>query len=265
MLGAIIGDIVGSPYEFDFRNIKTTDFPLFSATSRFTDDTVLTLAVGHGLINGYGDKQKSYDCICDAMHTLARMYPDAGFGGRFRDWIQSDNPMPYNSYGNGSAMRVSSVAWLYDTIEEVEEYAGISASVTHNHPEGIKGAKATASAIFLSRKGYDKKEIKNYITKNYDYDLDRTCNDIRPTYRHVESCQKSVPEAMIAFLEGNSFEEVIRLAVSLGGDSDTIAAIAGSIAQGMYPIDELIAAEAIERLDNRLKRIYYNVSAKFLG
>lgn len=263
MLGAIIGDIIGSPYEFDDRNIKTTDFPLFTSISQYTDDTVMTLAVGYGLKNGKGDQHASFLEVRDSMQALARVYPNAGYGGRFRQWISSEDPQPYYSYGNGSAMRVSSVAWLYDTLEEVEDFARVSAQVTHNHPEGIKGAQATAAAIFLSRKGTDKKDIKKYIEKKYGYNLSRSCKDIRPYYHHFESCQQTVPEAMTAFLEGNSFEEVIRLAVSLGGDCDTLTAIAGSIAEGCYPVPPEIEAEALCRLDTRLLGVYNDIKKDF--
>lgn len=255
MLGAILGDIIGSPYEFDTNNIKTTDFPLFCERSCFTDDSVMTLAVAKGLMNGYGDTKKSEQAIIQSMQTIGRKYPYAGYGARFSGWLYKDKPEHYNSYGNGSAMRVSSVAWLYNNLKDVEQYAEISSKVTHNHPEGIKGAQATAAAIFLARQGADKAYIRQYIEEKYEYRLNRTCNEIRPNYHHVESCQETVPEAMIAFLEGNSFEEVIRLAVSLGGDSDTLAAIAGSIAEAYYPIPEELRIEALSMLDDELKSI----------
>ena len=250
MFGAIIGDIVGSIYEWN--NIKTVDFPLFDARSRFTDDTVMTLAVADGLMNGYGSESASEKEIVKAMQKFGRMYPHAGYGGNFTKWIQSDDPKPYNSYGNGSAMRVSAVAWLFDSLAQVEDYACISARVTHDHPEGIKGATATAAAIFLARAGKPKDAIKVYIEKTYGYDLGRKLDDIRPGYTFDVSCQGSVPEAMIAFLEADGFEDAIRKAVSLGGDSDTIAAIAGSIAEGFYGIPEEIKKEAVLRLDGPL-------------
>lgn len=221
MLGAIIGDIVGSPYEFDHNNIKTTDFSLFVARSSFTDDTIMTLAVAEGLMDGYGDSFGTEEAITTAMLKLGNMYPDAGYGAKFAHWLSCDKPKPYGSYGSGSAMRVSAVAWLFDSLDQVEDYAQISACVTHNHPEGIKGAQATASAIYLARSGKCKADIKQYIEQKYDYDLSRTLDEIRPRYHHVESCQETVPEAMIAFLESDDFEDAIRKAVSLGGDSDT--------------------------------------------
>lgn len=256
MLGAIIGDIVGSPYEFDDYNIKTTDFPLFSKESEITDDTVMTLAVAQGLMNGKKDPQKTYDEITKCMQKLGNEYPYMSYGYNFQSWLCSDNPKPYNSYGNGSAMRVSSVAWFFDNLEDVEKYAEISALPTHNHPEGIKGAQAVASAIFLARSGKTKNKIKDYIIKKYSYDLSKTCDEIRPNYHHVESCQETVPQAITAFLEGNDFEEVIRFAVSLGGDSDTLTAIAGSIAEAYYPIPDNIKQIALKFLDDDLIKIY---------
>ena len=264
MLGAIIGDIVGSPYEFDCNNVKTTDFPLISKRSTFTDDTVMTLAVAEGLINGYYNPEKTEKQIIKSMQKLGQKYPDAGYGGNFSRWIYLSNPKPYNSFGNGSAMRVSSVAWLYNNLSDVEYFAEISAKVTHNHPEGIKGAKSTAAAIYLARQGADKNYIRKYLEDKYEYRLSRTCDEIRPNYHHVESCQETVPEAITAFLEGNSFEEVIRLAVSLGGDSDTLTAIAGSIAEAYYPISEEIKSKAIGMLDDTLK-VIMNRYKKFLN
>ena len=256
MLGAISGDIVGSPYEFDDYNIKTTDFPLFSKESEITDDTIMTLAVAQGLMNGKKDPQKTYDEITKCMQKLGNEYSYMSYGYNFQSWLCSDNPKPYNSYGNGSAMRVSSVAWFFDNLEDVEKFAEISALPTHNHPEGIKGAQAVASAIFLARSGKTKNKIKDYIIKKYGYDLSKTCDEIRSTYHHVESCQETVPQAIAAFLEGNDFEEVIRLAVSLGGDSDTLTAIAGSIAEAYYPIPEDIKKIALKFLDDDLIKIY---------
>jgi len=266
MLGAILGDIIGSPYELDMNNIKTTNFPLFGKYSRFTDDSVMTLAVSEGLINGYDDEESTAIEIVKSMQKLGRKFPNAGYGINFNSWLYTDNPKPYGSFGNGSAMRVSSVSWLYDNISDVEKFAEISAKVTHNHPEGIKGAKATAAAIFYAKQGKDKGYIRKYIENNYEYRLNRTCDEIRPYYHHVESCQETVPEAIIAFMEGNSFEEVIRLAVSIGGDSDTLAAIAGSIAEAYYPIPEELHSKAISMLDDELKIILnrYSVFLKKL-
>ena len=194
MLGAIIGDIVGSVYEWN--NLKSKEFPLFGPRCFFTDDTVMTLAIAEGLMNGADS-----DAFVAAMKKYGHLYPDAGYGGRFFRWLFSENTDPYNSWGNGAAMRVSSVAWAFDTLTEVEQIAEISAATTHNHPEGIKGAQATAAAVFLARNGKSKEQIKAYIENKYGYDLSRTIDEIRPTYRFNESCQGTVPEAITAFLE----------------------------------------------------------------
>lgn len=245
MIGAIIGDIVGSPYEFDMGD-KTKEFALFSDKSSFTDDTVMTIAIADALLQ---DDKGNNDIIIKSMRKWGREYPNAGYGTRFYNWLFEENPNPYNSYGNGAAMRVSSVGWLYDNIEETRRVAKITAKVTHNHPEGIKGAEATAAAIFLARNKYTKDEIKTYITKEFGYDLSRTCDEIRPNYHHVESCQETVPEAIIAFLEGNDYEDVIRTAVSLGGDCDTLTCIAGGIAEAFYKIPDYIIKQGYDRLD----------------
>ena len=254
MLGAIVGDIVGSPFEFDQNNIKTKVFPMFSNSSYATDDTIMSLAVADGIMNAW-DNENYEEEIIKSMQKLGAMYPNAGYGARFNNWIYEKEPKPYNSYGNGSAMRVSSVAWLFNSLDDVLEYARISSKVTHNHPEGIKGAQATAAAIFLARQGADKAIIRNYISDHFEYDLNRTCDEIRPYYRHIESCQETVPEAIIAFLEGNDFEDCIRNAVSLGGDSDTLTAITGSIAEAFYGIPEYIKKKALFYLDDEQKKI----------
>ena len=252
MYGAILGDIIGSPYEFD-RGNKTKDFPLFSGASTFTDDTVMTLAVAEALMDlrqeGHGPRKK----LILAMKKYGRMFPNAGYGARFARWLFLGGEEPYNSWGNGSAMRVSGAAWLFEELEYVRAAARATAEVTHNHPEGIKGAEATASAIFLARTGSTKAEIKAYIEENFGYDLSRTCDEIRPGYRHVESCQETVPEAITAFLEGESFEDVIRTAVSLGGDCDTLTCIAGAIAEGFYGIPEELKQECRNRLPEELR------------
>lgn len=248
MLGAIIGDIVGSIYEFVPHKSKV--FPLFSRQSTFTDDTVTTLAVAEALLNG-GTAQ---DYIA-AMRRLGRLYPDCGYGLAFETWLERDEPAPYSSWGNGSAMRVSPVAWFYDSLEAVEKGAETSAAVTHNHPEGIKGAQATAAAVFLARTGRDKQEILQYIEKRFGYDLSLTCDEIRPNYCFNETCRETVPQAIIAWLDSDCFEDAIRNAVSLGGDSDTLAAITGAIAQADYGIPPAIARQAYARLDEPLQRI----------
>ncbi|CAM3072242.1 ADP-ribosylglycohydrolase family protein [Streptobacillus felis] len=251
MLGAIIGDIVGSPYEFDQNNIKTKDFKLFSDRSFFTDDTVMSIAVADGLIAGYGNEELTEKELIKSLKKWGKFYPDSGYGIKFNNWLFSDETNPYNSYGNGSAMRVSSCAWIYNNLRDVEKYAEITAKITHNHPEGIKGAKSVASAIFLARMGATKEYIREYITETYGY-VFRKCDEIRPNYMHVESCQETVPEAFSAFFEGESFEDVLRLSISLGGDSDTLAAISCSIAEAYYGIDENISSLAFTYLDETI-------------
>lgn len=262
MYGAILGDIIGSPYEFD-RGDKTKDFPLFSAESTYTDDSVMTLAVADAFLSLLPETtDEDIRCqLIQSMQTYRRKYPYAGYGGMFRRWLKDPNPQPYGSYGNGSAMRVSSAAWLFDDLETVRRMARLSAEVTHNHPEGIKGAEATACAIFFARTGYTKEEIKDYIQTLFDYDLSRTCDEIRPTYHHVESCQETVPEAITAFLEGESFEDVIRTAVSLGGDCDTLTCIAGSIAEGFYGVPEELKQQCRQRLPGELLAVLQRFDA----
>jgi ADP-ribosylglycohydrolase len=246
MLGAVSGDIIGSVYEWN--NIKTTDFPLFVARSHFTDDTVLTVAVADCIMHGGG--------YADAFRRYYSRYPDAGYGGMFHRWAGSPDAGPYNSWGNGSAMRVSPVGYAFDTLDETLAEAGRSAGVTHDHPEGIKGARATASAIFMARNGGGKGEIKSYVESAFGYDLDRSVDEIRPGYSFDVSCRGSVPEAIIAFLESADFEDAVRLAISLGGDSDTIGCITGGISQAFYggvPGD--IREETLSRLDDGLRPV----------
>jgi len=249
MLGAIIGDIVGSPYEFDYHAIKTTDFPLFSDASRWTDDTVMTVAVAEALLTRPQSTDEGVAAVGASLRRWGRAFPHAGYGARFGGWLSADDQPPYGSYGNGSAMRVSAAGWLYPTLGLTERWAAVTALPTHDQPEGVKGAQATAAAIFLARTGATKAEIKTYVTEAYAYDLSRTLDDIRPTYHHVESCQQTVPEAIIAFLESTDFESAVRLAVSLGGDADTLAAITGSIAEAFYGIPDDIRGQAMRRLD----------------
>lgn len=256
MYGAILGDIIGSPYEFD-RGSKAKDFPLFSKHSTFTDDTVMTLAVADALLDAQPDADLEWtrNRLIHGMQRFGKEFPYAGYGGMFCHWLRAKDPQPYGSYGNGSAMRVSSVGWLYNDLDTVRRMACLSAEVTHNHPEGIKGAEAVASAIFLARTGSTKDEIKAYVEENFHYDLSRTCDEIRPTYYHVESCQETVPEAITAFLEGESFEDVIRTAVSLGGDCDTLTCIAGSMAEAFYGVPEELKAECRKRLPEDLLEV----------
>lgn len=274
MLGAIAGDIIGSVYER--HNIKTKDFPLFRKDCHFTDDTVMTCAVAEAVMNG-GEK----DNFIDAMKKYGRMYPRAGYGRRFYDWIFSEDREPYYSYGNGSAMRVSPCGWAMDCgftartglwPTNGRATARLSAEVTHNHPEGIAGAMAVADTIFLTRyyfEGYCgdyeepinhdpaecKRRIRNHIEQEYGYDLSRTLDEIRPKYHFDSSCQGTVPQAITAFLESTDFEDAIRNAVSLGGDSDTLAAITGSIAEAAYGIPEWIRRKALTYLDEPLKEV----------
>lgn len=264
MIGAIIGDIVGSPYEFDDTAIKTTEFELFSEESTWTDDTVMTVAIAEALLAAAMDEPDGGEAITSSMRSWGAMYPQpkGGYGARFSNWLRAENPAPYGSYGNGSAMRVASVGWMFTTLSDTERWAAISARVTHNHPEGIAGAQATAAAIFLARTGHSKNVIASYLAQHYGYDLSRTLADIRPHYRHVESCQETVPEAVISFLESDSFESALRNAISLGGDSDTLAAITGSIAEGFYGVDNAIATEALSRLDPPLARVVASFEKK---
>jgi ADP-ribosylglycohydrolase len=240
MLGAIAGDIIGSVYE-TFAT-KSKDFPLFTERSRFTDDTVLTIATADCLLH-----QKDFQSI---YQTYGRKYPKKKYGARFLAWIFSENPQPYNSFGNGSAMRVSPIGFFYDNLSEVLSQAEKTAIVSHNHPEGIKGAQAVASAVFLAKTGQTKAQIKQYISHNFAYDLDRKLADIRPDYPFDVTCQGSVPESILAFLESTDYEDAIRNAISLGGDSDTMACIAGGIAQAFYKqIPENIIFETKKRLN----------------
>lgn len=268
MLGAIIGDIVGSVYEFN--NTKRTDFPLFSDESNYTDDTVMSMAVAEALMDYFNDEWHRFP-VDSCLVKYANKYPcpKGGYGGRFHKWLfdplqlSSDGERhPYMSWGNGSAMRVSAVGWLSETFEQAEKLAESSAVVTHNHPEGIKGAQATAVAIFMARHGKSKDEIRTLIEKRYGYNLHRTCDEIRPAYRFDESCQGTVPEAIIAFLDSHDFESAIRLAVSLGGDSDTLACITGGIAEAFYKhIPDWIRCEAYRRLPEDFCKIIERVHA----
>ncbi|TYQ28481.1 ADP-ribosylglycohydrolase family protein [Pseudanabaena sp. UWO310] len=239
MLGAIVGDIVGSIYEFD--NHRSKDFPLFGDGCDYTDDTVLTVAVAECIMNN-GDYAKY-------IKDYARKFPARGYGGMFAQWIRADDMEAYNSWGNGSAMRVSAVGFAFDDLKSVVAESKRSAEVTHNHPEGIKGAQATAVAILMARKGQSKEKIKAAIAKSFGYDLDRTVDEIRPVYVFNESCEGTVPEAIIAFLESTDFEDAIRNAVSLGGDTDTLTCITGGIAEAFYGgVPQEIAEKAITYL-----------------
>ncbi len=248
MYGAILGDIIGSIYEFD-RSPKKKEFPLFVMASRYTDDSVMTVAVAEALLDTLGGSRfERRNAVILSMQKWGRRYPDAGYGGRFYDWLFTRNPHPYNSWGNGSAMRVSAAGWLYDSLEETQQAAEDTAMVSHNHPEGIKGAVATASVIWAARNGWSKDQIRKYVEKEF-YPLKKTCDEIRPTYRFDVSCKGTVPQAITAFLEGDSFEDVIRTAVSLGGDCDTLTCIAGGMAEAMYGVPEEMKAECRKRIE----------------
>ena len=254
MIGAIAGDIIGSVFEH--HAIKSTQFPLFSRYSGFTDDTVLTVAIADSIL-----KKVDY---ATSLKTFGQKYPYAGYGSSFFRWIFSSDSRPYNSWGNGSAMRVSPVGFAFDSMEDVLSEAKKSAEVTHNHPEGIKGAQATALAVFMARSGKSKATIKQEISDRFGYNLDRALDDIRPHYSFDISCQGSVPEAIIAFLEGKDFEDAIRKAISLGGDSDTLACIAGGIAQAYYQnIPREIVSDVRKRLPEEFLLIIDEFSEKY--
>lgn len=259
MYGAIAGDFIGSPYEH--HNIKTKDFPLFSEKSRLTDDSIMTIAVTDALIayfeydrgtkdlSGDGDRDSLKNRFYLGFRKWGMRYPNAGYGGAFYKWLHAGGD-PYNSWGNGSAMRVSPVAWYFEDINVVREVARISAEVTHNHPEGVKGAEAIASAVFMARRGFMKRDIKDYIVTEFGYDLSKTTDQIRPDYTFDVSCQGSVPQAIRAFIDGIDFEDVVRNAVSIGGDSDTIACMAGAIAAAYYGMNRRIMTHVRLALSN---------------
>lgn len=239
MIGAIAGDIIGSVYEH--QHIKTKDFPLFDSLCTFTDDTVLTVAIADAILS-----KRPY---VDSVRRFGRRYPYAGYGGSFIHWLHTPDAGPYNSWGNGSAMRVSPVGFAFTTDDEVLAQAKASAEITHNHPEGIKGAQATALAVFLARTGSDKESIRSRIINQFEYDLDRTMQDIRPSYYFDISCQGTVPAALVAFLDSESYEDAVRNAISLGGDSDTLACITGGIAEAFYrDIPDSVQAKVQELL-----------------
>lgn len=254
LLGALAGDAIGSVYEFSRQ--KEYNFPLFSAKSRVTDDSVLTVAVADAILTG-----RSYlECI----RSYARRYPNSGYGGRFREWMYSDDTGPYNSSGNGSAMRVSAVGWAFDTVEEVLMEAKRSADVTHNHPEGVKGAQATALAVFLARKGHGREAIKREVEDRFGYNLNRTVDEMRPTYEFNEICQDTVPQGIIAFLESMDFEDAIRRTVSLGGDADTLGAITGAIAEAFYGgVPDDIIDEVHPRVPDEMWRVVEVFSGRY--
>lgn len=252
MLGAIAGDIIGSIYEP--RPIKTKDFPLFGPDCRFTDDTVLTVAVAHAILSG-----RPYQ---ESIREIGRRYPRAGYGGSLIAWLHADTPQPYNSWGNGAAMRVSPIGWAFDTQDRVLREAEKAAAVSHNHPEGIKGAQTTALAVFWARTGRNKKDIREGIARRFGYDTQRTVDSIRPTYSFDVSCQGTVPEAIISFLDSDSYEDAVRNAISLGGDSDTLGCITGGIAEAFYGE---IPAEIEAQVRQLLPADLWKIAEKFRG
>ncbi|NLZ38592.1 MAG: ADP-ribosylglycohydrolase [Firmicutes bacterium] len=273
MLGAIIGDIAGS--RFEFRSHKSKDFELFTDECRVTDDSIMTLAVAKAIMEtkrkagSYkNDSDSAYYALLEKltisyMQKIGCKYPNCGFGGMFSQWLFSDDPKPYNSFGNGAAMRISPVGFIVKTEREACRLARVVTGVSHNHSEGIKGAEATTVAIFMARNGFTKDEIKERIERNY-YQLNFKIDDIRDTYEFNETCQGTVPQAIQAFLESTSFEGAIRTAISLGGDSDTLAAITGSIAEAYYGVPKDIKEKALNYLDNYLRAIYDEWS-EFIG
>lgn len=271
MLGAIVGDIVGS--RFEFNNHRSKDFELFTNNCFFTDDTIMTLAVAKAITEvaqstsdgvvhtrELSETNKLRNKVIKYMQQLGQYYPDAGWGARFGQWIFTDNPQPYNSFGNGAAMRVSACGFLAQTLNNALELAEIVTKVSHNHPEGIKGAKAVAGSVYLAWLYKDKHMIKKFVQNTFDYDLDFTLNEIRNTYKFNETCQNTVPQAIVAFLESTGFEDAIRNAISIGGDSDTVAAITGSIAEAYYGVPKNIKEKAESYLDSRLLKVY-----KYIG
>jgi ADP-ribosylglycohydrolase len=253
VLGAIAGDIIGSVHEF--AATKTKDFPLFGPESRFTDDTVLTVAMAEWILTGAD--------LVDLLHDYTASFPGRGYGLMYGRWASNRWRKPYHSFGNGSAMRVSPIGFAFETLEEVLQWAERSAAVTHNHPEGIRGAQATAAAVFWARQLRDKEEIRRRLAERFGYDLGFTLDAIRPTYRFNETCQDTVPQALVAFLESSGYEDAIRSAVSLGGDADTLACITGGMAEAYYGVPESISRHCFDVLDDRLATVVQRFRERF--
>ena len=262
MIGAIVGDIVGS--RFEWNNIKTKDFRLFHKRCTFTDDSTMTLAVANAILRCKGDFTNLGEETVKSMQEIGRAYPKAGYGGSFYEWIFSDDPQPYNSWGNGAAMRISACGFAGSSLDEVKIISRKVTETTHDHPEGLKGAEAAAAAGYLARTGCGMDELRKYITSNY-YPLDFTLDEIRKDYKFDVSCQGSVPQALEAFFESSSFEDAIRNAVSIGGDSDTIAAISGGIAEAYYGVPDDIRETALSYLDDRLRNIIFEFEKVYPG
>lgn len=259
MIGAIIGDIIGSTYEF-IDNVKDKNFELFIPYSMTTDDSIMSLAIGQALVNTYKEKDiiKIQNELIKQMQKFGKEYPYSGYGLKFKEWLKAENPRPYNSFGNGSGMRVSSVAWLYDSLNDINKYAEITASVSHNHPEGIKGACAIASAICLARENKSKEEIKKYIEDKFEYSFE-AISEIRKWHTFDETCQVTVPIAIQAFLEGKDFEDVLINAIYAGGDTDTIACMACSIAEAYYEIPDKFLEFCYPKISIDLKEALKNI------
>jgi ADP-ribosylglycohydrolase len=254
MLGAIIGDVIGSVHEW--AGTKTKEFPLLVPQSNFTDDSVLTTAVAEWILTGQN--------LVDVLHTYTDDYPDRGYGGMFHQWASAHRREPYNSFGNGAAMRVSPVGFAFETMDEVLVWAKRSAEVTHNHPEGIRGAQATAAAIYLARRVQDKDQIKRTIESQFEYDLSARLEQIRPAYRFDETCQGTVPQALAAFFESTSYEDAIRNAISLGGDADTLACITGGVAEAYYGgTPQHLATAVLAILDERMIAVIERFRERF--
>ena len=262
MIGAIIGDVVGS--RFEWNNHRSKDFELFTSKCSATDDSIMTLAIGEALMCSKSDWSDLGAQAVRCMQRIGRPYPNCGYGGRFHRWIYSDHPHPYKSYGNGAAMRVSACGFAARSLEEAKALSGIVTKVTHNHPEGVKGAEATTVAIYMARSGHSMEEIREVIDREY-YPMNFTLDEIRPTYRFNESCQGTVPQALMAFFESTGFEDAIRNAISVGGDSDTLAAITGGIAQAYYGVPAELHDRACSYLDEYLLAILNRCEAWLAG
>ncbi|MDP4143087.1 MAG: ADP-ribosylglycohydrolase family protein [Bacillota bacterium] len=268
MFGAIAGDVIGSTYEW--HNVKNIEFELFSRESRFTDDTVMTIAVAEAILNKrkfknpFKDNAHSKEAYAYALKAYGKRHPNAGYGNMFNEWLSAKSIKPYNSFGNGSAMRVSPVGFAFNSIEEVLKEAKRSAMVTHNHKQGIRGAQSIAGAVYFARIGKDKSFIKNFIQHNFKYNLEFTLDEIREGYAFDSSCQGSVPQAIVAFLESEDYEDAIRKAISIGGDSDTIACMTGGIAQAYYrKIPKIIVDQVMLRLDSGFKEVIRQFNSKY--
>lgn len=261
MIGAIIGDIVGS--RFEFNNYRAKDFELFTGDCFFTDDSIMSLAIGKALLEAQGESDATLEAkTIHYMQLIGRPYPHCGYGGRFYDWMYTDNPKPYNSFGNGAAMRVSACAYVAQSLEQALHFSDIVTAVSHNHEEGLKGARATTAAIYMALQGASMAEIKEHIVNNY-YALDFTIDEIRESYYFNETCQETVPQALEAFFESSSFEDALRIAISVGGDSDTLAAITCSVAEAFYGVPQVIRTQAESYLDDRLLTVLRDFESQY--